>query len=93
MTLIDPCDAFAEQSSFIGYLVGLASVSRMVHALAADGDRRTGPPRDADDLVHVLLGFAGLGDAVQRLVNSVATQPSPTAKAVTTAPSTARWVR
>jgi hypothetical protein len=93
MTLTDPCDAFAEQSSFIGYLAGLASVSRMVHALAADHDRRSGPPRDADDLVSVLLGLASLGETVQRLINPIATQASPTDRAVTTAPSTTRWLR
>jgi hypothetical protein len=93
MTLSDPCDTLAEQSSFIGYLVGLASVSRMVHALAVDHDRRSGPPRDADDLVSVLLGFASLGDAIQRLINPVAIQTAPTDRAVATAPSTVRWLR
>jgi hypothetical protein len=92
MTLTDPCDALAEQSSFIGYLTGLASVSRMVHALA-DHDRQTGPLGDADDLVSVLLGLASLGDTIQRLISPVATQPSPTDRAVTTARSTTRWLR
>ena len=44
MTLTDPRDALAEQSSFISYLVGLAGLARVVHALAADGDRRVDPP-------------------------------------------------
>ena len=62
MTLTDPREALAEQSNFVGYLVGLAGLARMVHTLAADGDRRADPPRDADDFVHALLGLASLGD-------------------------------
>jgi hypothetical protein len=93
MTLTDPGDALAEQSSFIGYLLGLASLSRTVHALAADGQRPTGSPRDADDLIYILLGFAGLADAIQRLANPVATQPSRSDRAATTAPVTTRWLR
>ena len=43
MTLTDPRDALADQSNFIGYLMGLARLARVVHALAADGDRRVRP--------------------------------------------------
>ncbi len=56
MTLTDPREALADQSNFVSYLMGLASLAQVVHALAADGERRTDPPRDADDFVHVLLG-------------------------------------
>ena len=56
MTLTDPREALAEQSSFVSYLVGLAGLARVVRALAADGDRRADPRRDADDFVHLLLG-------------------------------------
>ncbi|MGH3552402.1 MAG: hypothetical protein ACRDT5_07385, partial [Mycobacterium sp.] len=81
MTLTDPRDTLADQSNFIGYLLGLAGLARVVHALAADGDRRSEPPRDSDDFVHVLLGVASLGEAIQRLANSATAQPNPTAEA------------
>lgn len=80
MSLSDPRSALAEQSSFLGYLVGLAAVSRAIHALAGDGTA-SAPPRAADDFVHALLGLASLGTAVERLAESTPAQPvsvSPT---------------
>ena len=79
MTLTDPREALADQSSFISYLIGLAGLARVVHALAADGDRRADPSRDADDFVHVLLGLASLGDAIERLAESAPAQHHPAA--------------
>ena len=70
MTLTDPRESLADQSNFIGYLVGLASLARVVHALAADGERRAEQSREADDFVHVLLGVASLGEAIERMAKS-----------------------
>ena len=70
MTLTDPREALAEQSTFIGYLMGLASLGQVVQALAADNDRRADTPCDADDFVHLLLGIAGLGAAIERLAET-----------------------
>ena len=72
MTLTDPRDALAEQSSFVSYLVGLAGLARVVRALAADGDRRADPRRDADDFVHLLLGRRepGSGDRATRRIRA-----------------------
>ena len=60
MTLTDPREALADQSNFIDYLIGLAGLGQLVHALA-DGDRRADSSGDADDFVNVLLGIASLG--------------------------------
>ena len=92
MTLTDPREALADQSDFIGYLVGLAGLAQVVHTLAADGDRRVGGPRDADDFVHVLLGFASIGAAIERFANSAMAQQNPTAEPPSAAPTT-RWLR
>jgi hypothetical protein len=91
--LADPRPALAEQSNFIGYLVGLASVARVVHALAADGNGQADPPREADDFVYLLMGFAGLGRKIERLAESARAQPSATARAATRPPSDIRWLR
>ena len=45
MTLIDPREALADQSNFIGYLLGLAGLGQVVHALAAEGDVPADPVR------------------------------------------------
>ncbi|OUZ02313.1 hypothetical protein B0172_03600 [Mycobacterium avium subsp. paratuberculosis] len=45
MTLTDPRDALADQSDFIGYLVGLAGLADVVHTLAGDGPRAAADPR------------------------------------------------
>ena len=93
MTLTDPREALADQSNFIGYLVGLAGLARVVHTLAADGDRRAGGPRDPDDFVYVLLGLASLGEAIERFANSAMAQPDPTPEAPSSAFTTMRWLR
>jgi hypothetical protein len=93
MTLTDPREALADQSSFVSYLVGLAGIARVVHALAADGDHREGPPREADDFVHALLGVASLGDAIERLAESDLAQPDSTAEAPPPDSTTRRWLR
>jgi hypothetical protein len=91
MTLTDPRDALADQSDFIGYLVGLGGLAQMVHALASDSARRAEAPSDADDFVHVLLGLASLGAAIERLAGSAVVQHNPAAEPAATAAR--RWLR
>ena len=92
MTLTDPREALAEQSNFIGYLVGVAGLAQLVHTLAADGDPTRGSAVDADDFVHLLLGVASLGEAIERLAESAlaqrlrASQPPPARRP-------GRWLR
>ena len=94
MTLTDPREALADQSDFIGYLVGLAGLSRVVHTLAADANHRSNAPRDSDDFVHALLGLASIGAAIERLANSAMAQQIPTAEAPPpSAAPTRRWLR
>jgi hypothetical protein len=93
MTLTDPREALAEESSFVSYLLGLAGLAQVVHALAADGDRPTEPPRDADDLVHLLLGLASMGDAIERLAKSVPVQQYRAAAAPSPGSTITRWLR
>ena len=92
MTLTDPREALADQSNFIGYLVGLAGLGRVVHTLA-DGDRRSDPPPESDHFVHVLLGVASLGEGIERLANSTVAQPDPSVEAPPPASTTMRWLR
>jgi hypothetical protein len=91
--LTDPREAFAEQSNFIGYLVGLAGLARVVHALAADGNRRAGAPREADDFVHLLVAFASLGDMIEGLAESAPVPPYPAVAAAPLVPTNTRWLR
>jgi hypothetical protein len=70
MTLMDPREALAEQSTFIGYLMGLSSLGQVVRALVAGDDHKTDRPGDADDFVHLLLGFASLGASIERLAQT-----------------------
>jgi hypothetical protein len=97
MTLTDPREALADQSDFIGYLVGLAGLARVVHTLAADSQfseaGRSDPARDSDDFVHVLLGVASIGATIERFANSAMAQQNPTAQAPTPAAPTRRWLR
>ena len=93
MTLTDPRDALAEQSNFIGYLMGLSSLARVVQALATDGERLAGPTRDADDFVYLLLGLASLGDAVERLAESAPPARQQVASGPETASPNTRWLR
>ncbi|MDR3658472.1 MAG: hypothetical protein P4L48_23320 [Mycobacterium sp.] len=92
MTLTDPREALADQSNFIGYLVGLAGLARVVHTLA-DADRRPGPHRDPDDFEYALLGLAGIGAAIERLADSAIAQPDLTPEAPPPASTTMRWLR
>jgi hypothetical protein len=92
MTLTDPREALADQADFIGYLLGLAGLARMVHTLAADGDHWAGEPGHPDDFVHVLLGLASIGAAIEGFAVSAkapAAQPNPSADP----PTTTRWLR
>jgi hypothetical protein len=91
MTLTDPREALADQSNFIGYLVGLAGLGRVVRQLATEGDRTSGPHRDPDDFVYALLGLASVGAAVERLANRPAKQQNSVADP-SAAPIT-RWLR
>jgi hypothetical protein len=91
MTLTDPRNALADQSDFIGYLVGLAGLGQAVHTLAADGEGRRMNPGDADDFVHVLLGLASVGATIEGFANTAIAQQKPTAE-TPPAPST-RWLR
>lgn len=93
MTLTDPRDALADQSDFIGYLVGLAGLARVVHTLAADGGRRSDPPGGSDDFVHALLGLASIGAAIERFANSAMEQRNPIANVASPAAPTTRWLR
>ena len=92
MTLTDPREALADQSNFIGYLVGVAGLGRVVKSLAADDNRRSGTSLDADDFVHMLLGIASLAAGIERLANFGAAQPNPTSEA-SAAPTTQRWLK
>jgi hypothetical protein len=92
MTLTDPREALAEQSSFVGYLLGLAGLARTVRALAVDGDRRADPP-PADDFVHVLLGVASIGVAIERLDESSPAQEPEPATAPSGDSTNTRWLR
>jgi hypothetical protein len=91
--LNDPRPALAEQSSFIGYLLGLAGLARAVRALAADDHSRADTPREADDFGYLLLGVASVGDAIDRLAESAPAEPSDTPKEATPASTSTRWLR
>lgn len=91
MTLSDPREALADQSDFIGYLVGLAGLARVVRILAAEADPTSEPPRDPGDFVHALLGLASIGAAIERVAYSVPAQRNA-AEPSGTAP-TMRWLR
>ncbi|WP_431232676.1 hypothetical protein ACQ856_25235 [Mycolicibacterium psychrotolerans] len=77
MTLTDPREALADNSDFIGYLVGLAALAEMVRTLASDTDRSVSV-RDCDDFRHALLGLASIGAAVERMAKCVTQQPDMT---------------
>jgi hypothetical protein len=90
MTLTNPCDALAEQSSFVGYLLGLTGIATAIRQLAGDDAGFLDPPSDADDFVLVLLGIASLGEQIERLGETAAGQPDPTTEPTAT---TFRWLR
>jgi hypothetical protein len=93
MTLTDPREALADQSNFIGYLVGLAGLAQVVDILAADGNRRADTSPHADDLVHFLLGLASLGDAIERLAEPALAQRHPLIEPDPSAWAARRWLR
>lgn len=90
MTLTDPRDALADESSFVSYLVGLAGLARTVHVLAGDPGGPAEHPCDADDFIYVLLGIARLGDAIERLAGP---EPEPALPGAAPPPDGARWLR
>jgi hypothetical protein len=94
MTLTDPREDLAEQSSFVGYLMGLAGLAQVVHTLGApDAGCRADPPREADDFVHVLLGVASLGQEIEGLVEAVGMQQNHAATPPQPASAGTRWLR
>jgi hypothetical protein len=93
MTLTDPREALADQSSFIDYLVGLAGLARMVHTLAADGEAHSEPARDSADFVHVLLGIASLGSSIERLAEPALLQRNSMEEPAASAFAGTRWLR
>lgn len=89
MTLTDPRDALADESTFIGYLMGLAGVARLVLALA-EAPRRPENNGAADEFVDVLLGLASVGRMIEHLAAPAAAATS------TSGPGTVlqgRWLR
>lgn len=88
MTLTDPRAALADDCSFIGYLVGLASIGRVVHTLAGNSEADT--PHRADDFVYLLLGLASVGAAIENMGQLPGTTAQPT---VHTATDSTRWLR
>ncbi len=92
MTLTTPRDALAEQSSFIGYLVGLAGLAEVVHEMAGHSGGRTEQSGVADELVHVLLGIASLGNAIRGLAEAEVAQLN-SATPRRDGATEARWLR
>ena len=91
MTLTDPREALADQSNFIGYLIGLAGLGQLVHALAADGDRRADKSRDADDFVTCCSASPALG--TRRATGRIHTGPTSFGSHGATLPTNTRWLR
>lgn len=85
--LAEPCDAFAEQSSFIDYLLGVAGLARMVRALGTEAGPAPAPP---DDLVYLLLGVARIGTAIEGIAEDVAVECH---SAAGSGESGTRWLR
>ena len=89
MTLTDPREALADQSNFIGYLMGLASLGHVVHALA-DGDRPSGPVRPMPTTSSTSSSASrASARAVERLAEPA---PSRTVRAHRCRPATERQV-
>jgi hypothetical protein len=91
--LNDPRPALAEQSSFIGYLLGLAGLASAVRVLAADGQSGAGAPRHADDFGYLLMGVASVGDAINRLAESARVEQCETPDAAAPPSTNRRWLR
>jgi hypothetical protein len=83
--LTDPRTALTEQNTVATALTGLAGLAQLVHALAAVGGQ-AGPSKSADDLVHVLLGIARLGEGIARLASPIRADSPP-------APVPGEWLR
>ena len=90
MTLTDPREALADQSNFIGYLVGLAGLAEWFTRWPPTATAQPTRRRDADDFVHVLLGLASLGAAIERLANPTAGTAESGRRP---APRATRWLR
>jgi len=91
--LNDPREALADQSSFVSYLVGLAGLARVVHALANEGNRRAGGAREANEIVYLLMGLSSLGEAIERLAESAPTQGPRAAETLSSPSTNTRWLR
>jgi hypothetical protein len=89
MTLTDPRDALAEQSNFIGYLMGLASLARVVRGLAEGDGSGNEIHCESEEFVYLLLGFVAVGDGIERLGES----PAAPAATVPAREPTPRWLR
>jgi hypothetical protein len=89
MTLTDPRESLADQSSFISYLLGLSGLARVVHALAANNVHAAGRHSQGDDFVHLLLGLVSLGEAVERLTAA----PAQVADSSAAPTELTRWLR
>jgi len=85
MSLSDPRPAPAEHSSLVDYLTGVVALARIVDQLALDGSQEK--PVPADDFVHLLLGVASLGAAIDGLVE----RPAGPQHRPATTPQ--RWLR
>lgn len=70
MTLSDPRLSLADDSSLIGYLMGVAAITQAVDQLAQESTRESAGT--ADDFVYLLLGVASLGRSVEHLVGPAA---------------------
>lgn len=93
MTLIDPREALAEQSSFISYLMGVASLGRIVHAMADGSEARTDADGEADNFVHVLLGVASLGNTIEQFTETDSGAADSDSEPAASVSATARWLR
>jgi hypothetical protein len=86
MTLSDPRPALGEHSSLVDYLCGVVALARLIDELAHDTSSEHGGV--ADDFVHLLLGVASLGAAIDGLADA---PPNRQRRHVETAPQ--RWLR
>ena len=93
LMLTDPHPALAEQSNFIGYLVGLAGAARAVHALAADSDRRAERPRRSRRLRVPARASPAWETRSNDWPNPSAEPRYETAEGATARPTSTRWLR
>lgn len=88
MKVTEPAAALADDCSFIGYLVGLASIGQVVRTLARDSDGVTSPA--AGDFVYLLMGLASVGAGIESMAQLPDTIAQPTVHKATDAQ---RWLR